>query len=258
MKRCPTCNKTFSDPVLSFCVDDGTPLVADDETTVVSPGANEDWNAVAYRPPGSYSAPGGPGGRRVWPWILGIVGALVLAVAGLGIAAAVFVPRLVRSEQNKQVNARTDGPSSTNVNQSTENIANSNSNSSETITTPPPTDKELVLSQLTQLENEWTVANLNADKKALDRILADDYTGSAANGRLQGKAEYIRTIKPDSTVEKWNFENLQVTLRGDRASLSGKIRLIIQGKEEALDFTDTFAWRNGRWQATSSEVKRSQ
>ena len=148
MKRCPTCNKTFSDPALSFCLDDGTPLVPDDETTVVSPGAKDDWNSVAYTPPGSYVPPRGQGGRRVWPWIVGIVGALVLAVAGLGIAVAVFVPRLVRSEQSKQVNGRKEEYTSTVDNQKNTNSTNSNSNSAETNTSPAPNNKELVLAQL--------------------------------------------------------------------------------------------------------------
>ena len=37
------------------------------------------------------------------------------------------------------------------------------------VNTPPPTDQEQVLAQLTNLEQEWTVANINADKKKLDR-----------------------------------------------------------------------------------------
>lgn len=258
MKRCPTCNKTYTDPVLSFCVDDGTPLVQDDEVTVVSPNEG-DGDAVAYKPPSGYVPPGGTRNRRVWPWILGIVAAIVIGIAGLGIAAAVFIPRLLRSKQHDPVNLnanRDHDSSSGNVNSSSGNL-NANS-SSEGVRTPPPTDKEQVLAELTQLEHEWTVANLNADKKELDRILAVDYAGPAADGHLQGKAEYIRTIQRDTTVEKWNFENLQLNLRGERATLSGRIRLIIKGNEELLDFTDKFVWRDSRWQATGSEVTRSQ
>ncbi len=28
MKRCPSCNRTYTDPSLNFCLEDGTPLVA--------------------------------------------------------------------------------------------------------------------------------------------------------------------------------------------------------------------------------------
>ncbi|MGH9881969.1 MAG: hypothetical protein ACRD6N_11080, partial [Pyrinomonadaceae bacterium] len=86
MKRCPTCNRTFTDENLSFCIDDGTPLVPvsdpPDDVTVVTPSSAQihrdapqtesypppDWNAQAYQPPGSYkppgAPPGGPGKRK--------------------------------------------------------------------------------------------------------------------------------------------------------------------------------------------------
>ena len=39
MKRCPQCRRRFSDDTLNFCLDDGTPLVAepDSEPTLISP-----------------------------------------------------------------------------------------------------------------------------------------------------------------------------------------------------------------------------
>src|SRR5215510_177802 len=37
MKRCPTCNREFTDPTLSFCIDDGTTLLrAEPETRLES------------------------------------------------------------------------------------------------------------------------------------------------------------------------------------------------------------------------------
>jgi uncharacterized protein DUF4440 len=109
---------------------------------------------------------------------------------------------------------------------------------------------------LTQLENEWTVANLNADKKKLDRILADDYVGqSNQEGELQTKAEYIRTIERDTNVEKWDFSNLRLTLAGDRATLAGTVTFVVQGRNLTFDFIDKFVWRDGRWQATGSQLK---
>src|SRR6476661_5216316 len=29
MKRCPSCNRSYTDPSLNFCLEDGTPLVVD-------------------------------------------------------------------------------------------------------------------------------------------------------------------------------------------------------------------------------------
>jgi ketosteroid isomerase-like protein len=188
--------------------------------------------------------------------------------AGLGIAGAILIPKVMRASSNRgpsnlnaniaqpnnsnpNLNGRNSNPSS---NSADENV-NSNDNAEDT---PPPVDEEKVLQDLTDLEHEWTVANINADKKKLDRILADDYVGMSA-GKSQGKAEYLKTITPDTQIQKWNFEDLKVSLKGDRATLTGIIRLEVkdergQNQDLAFRFTDKFVWRDGRWQATGSDV----
>ncbi|MGH9930228.1 MAG: DUF4440 domain-containing protein [Pyrinomonadaceae bacterium] len=289
MKRCPTCKKTFSEEHLSFCVDDGTPLVTanspDDEATVVrsapevsSPGsagfssASGERDSRAYQPPGLYIPPGSSsqGKRRTWPWILGILGLLFIVLAGLGIAGAVLIPRLMRaSGTNTNLNANIEKRSNANPNANSGSKSNLNSNSNsadwnenkaiESDTTRPPTDEAAVLSDLTDLEHEWTAANINADRKKLDRILADDYVGTS-EGKAQGKAEYLKTIKRDTAIQKWRFEDLKVNLKSDRATLTGTIRLEARDDQGqirplAFRFTDKFVWRDGRWQATGSEVE---
>ena len=289
MKRCPTCNKTFAEEHLSFCVEDGTPLVnadvPDDEATVVrsspaagsnsEPGASIERDSKPYQPPGSYIPPGSydQNKRRSWPWLLAVLAIAFVVFAGLGIAAAVFIPRLIgASNTNTNFNPPDERPSSnlnSNTNSNTNSNLNSNSNSDNwnankstaEDTTPPPTDESQVLSDLTDLENEWTVANINADKKKLDRILADDYVGTV-EGKAQGKAEYLKTIKRDNVIQKWNFENLKVVLKSDRATLTGTLHVDVKDEQgeiqsPAFRFTDKFVWRDGRWQATGSEVVKS-
>ena len=279
MKRCPTCNKTFTEEHLSFCVEDGTPLIAidatDDEATVVrsSPaasetgasGASSERDSKPYQPPGSYIPPGsyGEAKRRTWPWILGVL-VIVFVFAGLGIAVVVRIAKVAsayRDLEKLASNSNVNANSGTNSNlNSNSNSANWNANKSITEdTTPPPTDEAEVLSDLTDLEHEWTVANINADTKKLDRILADDYVGTS-EGKSQGKAEYIKTIKRDTAIQKWSFEDLKVNLKSDRATLTGTIRLDVKDEQGQVQspvfrFADKFVWRDGRWQATGSEVE---
>src|SRR5260370_630394 len=68
MKRCPTCNKTFTDQNLSFCTDDGTPLITltpeDQRAKITSSNRSKDsaapsydasdWKAPSYQPPSGY------------------------------------------------------------------------------------------------------------------------------------------------------------------------------------------------------------
>ena len=282
MKSCPTCNQTFTDPNLIFCVDDGTPLVSvaapADETTVVSPSAGDnvrippppptevykprDWQAPDYQPPGFQTSTAAPTRKKVWPWVVGILAVLVIGVIGIGIALAILIPNMVRTSNKNRSNPSVErsGDPNSNLNSSAPTSQSNNENSGPALdddnATPPPTDKEVVLATLRDLEHEWEVANINADKQKLDRILADDYVGKSAEGKIHGKAEYLRTIKRDTTIQKWDFEDLNVTLAGDRATLDGVVRFQLRDQEAAFRFTDKFVWREGRWQAVGSEISR--
>lgn len=297
MKRCPTCKQTFTEDHLSFCIDDGTPLVtvdvdaagaaADEATVVRSPAASDSGSSTsadsygrasespipAYQRPGSYVPPDynqQQGKRRTWPWLLGLLVILLVVFAGLGIAAVLLIPKaaLLRSANSNNSNVYTV-PNNSNSNRGNSNAnsnssdwnENLNSNANDDVTKPAPTDEAQVLAELTELEHEWTVANINADKKKLNRILADDYVGTLPNGKLQGKAEYLQTAERDDATQKWAFEDLKVSLRGDRATMTGVLQLEVRNERGenqsfAFRFIDKFVWRDGRWQATASEVQQ--
>lgn len=279
VKRCPTCNKTFTDRNLSFCIEDGTPLVPvddpPDEVTVVSPSASDGagWSAgsssgadegavPSYQPPSGHAAPGiPPVKRRAWPWIVGLLLLLISVIVGMGTAAWYYFQPLKRlsantntSNINSNVNRRENSNSNRNSSNSNSNDGSENGNdNSDAVDTPAPTDEAAVLADLTNIEHEWTVANINADKKKLNRILADDYVGTL-NGQPQGKAEYLATVERDTETEKWEFNDLKVSLKGSRATLSGTVHFQGKGQDLPFRFVDKFVWRDGRWQATGSEV----
>ena len=253
MKRCPTCNRTFTDRNLTFCVEDGTPLITvddRDEETVVSPhGSAGSQSSPAgppvYQPPGSYQPGSAPGKRhKVWPWIVGLLALFLLVVGGVIIAAVIVIPRMAQRSGVANTNRNANVSSNDNRNRSTP--ANENVDSSA------PTDEAAVLSALTELEHEWTVANINADKSKLNRILADDYVGTTFDGKAQGKADYLRTIERDTVTKDWEFDDLEVDLLGDRATLTGVVRFELADGEREFRFVDKFVWRDGRWQATGS------
>ena len=204
--------------------------------------------------------------------MVGSLAILLLVITGLGIAAAIFIPQMVR-----ETNARNANRSNTNRNENRVVITNTNINSNENGNAnantnnqnlnendsennnasdkAPPTDEEVVLDDLKNIEDEWTAANLNADKKKLARILADDYV-SSASGKVTGKADYLRDIQPDPSIQHWEFQDLKLKLNGSHAMLSGTVRLegATSDQSQTLHFTDKFVWRDGRWQATGSEV----
>jgi len=274
MKRCPTCNRSFADLSLSFCTEDGTPLVneialdSDPEATIVGSAAGATANqskTPPYQPPVQFAPLPDVKQRRVWPWVVGIIVLLLIGVGGIAIALAIVVPRMM-SEENGRAYENTN---SRNVNSNAGNNQNANSNSAlanenqnfnagtnanTAPATDPPADENAVLADLTAIEKEWTEANLSADRKKLMRILADDYVGTI-EGNIQGKADYLRDLTPDKSIRRYEFKDLKLSLRGDRATLKGRVHLEREDDSEALfEFTDKFVWREARWQAVSSEV----
>src|SRR5262245_12633175 len=104
MKRCPQCNRTYSDDALSFCLDDGSPLVSATAPSSFDPSATVQYpQGRDTSPPPTIAYPGQsapppppppqqqwspmppptPKKRSVWPWLLGIGAVLVFLAIGL-------------------------------------------------------------------------------------------------------------------------------------------------------------------------------
>lgn len=260
MKRCPTCKREFEDSI-TYCLDDGSPLVSqsrpDSDATLVTPSIRDrDIPTTQYGQLGGKATVSGsvadlpvlpsyaatPEKRRVWPWV--VAGLAILFVFGIVIAAVIAIPKIV-NRPNPNPAVATESPSSS--------VPDTRTPSEPSSATTAPTDKKVVLSQLTELEKQWTVANLEADKDTLDQILADDYRGGNPS---HTKQQYLDEIRPDSTVKSWEFQDLQLDLDGDRARLDGYLRQETTRGTEVYSFTDEFVWRDGRWQATASRTTR--
>lgn len=260
MKRCPTCKREFEDSI-TYCLDDGSPLVSQsppdsDETLVTPSPRGRDIPTTQYGQLGGKATVSGaiadlpalpsyaatPAKRRVWPWV--VAGIAILFVLGIVIAAVIAIPKIV-NRPNPNPAVATESPSSAAPDTRTPSQASSAGDA--------PTDQKVVMSQLTELEKQWTVANLEADKDTLDRILADDYRGG---NPVHTKQQYLDEIKPDTTVKSWEFQDLRLGLTGDRAQLDGYLRQETARGIEVYSFTDEFVWRDGRWQATASRTTR--
>lgn len=269
MKRCPTCTRVFEEDSLTYCLDDGTPLVSerpqapDSEATIVTPsppaGGSGDLPPTQYgQLPGkatvsasqfqiptmpTYNA--APQQRRVWPWVVAGIAVLVFVVIVIG--AVIMIPMMARSSRNAPGGIDTQAPS---VNPSEAPKPSAPNFGSET---EAPTDEDVVLSQLTELEKQWTQANVDGDKDAIQRILADEYSGGDPP---HSKQQYLDTLKRDSAVKSWELQDLRVDLNGGRASVHGYLRQVTTRGTEVYDFTDKFVWRDGRWQAVGSRASR--
>lgn len=103
MKICPTCQKTYSDDGLNFCLDDGATLIHSNAVDAAPPtvllnqtrtnnsidqiGSQSGWNApnqFSMQPP-----PPAAKNSKTWLWVIGILGGLVLLCGG-GLTGFVF------------------------------------------------------------------------------------------------------------------------------------------------------------------------
>jgi hypothetical protein len=159
MKRCPTCNRTYTDLSLNFCLEDGTPLTTDapglpdPNATIRYPSARDTAEpppteiyhppVVTARPaspppppPPQWSPPPGKPPRKksnaIW-WILGGLAALV--VIGVGLVVMLIALASLGSDPNSNnLNANTRE-----VNRNSNVNANVNANTTNTNTQVPPT-----------------------------------------------------------------------------------------------------------------------
>jgi hypothetical protein len=159
MKRCPTCNRTYTDTSLNFCLEDGTPLTTDappvdPNATIRYPSArdtSEPPPTEIYRPqpqvvtpppsapapppspPPQWTAPPAAPPRKsnaVW-WILGGLAALLIVGVGL-VVMLVFLASL-SSNSNRNLNANTRNENRNSNVTANANVSNINANANATI-----------------------------------------------------------------------------------------------------------------------------
>lgn len=190
--------------------------------------------AQAYVPP--------PKPRRVWPWIVGML-ASVFVIGGIVIAAMVIPSMLSVAPNNNRAQ-----PKPTPAWTASPAPQASPSEEADDV----PDDEDEVLSQLTKLEGDWARANVKGDKQALEKILADEYTGGANSHK---KREYIDSLAPDTSIKSWEIKDLIVEQDGDRATVHGTLTNETTTGTQVYNFADKFVWRDHRWQAVSSQTR---
>lgn len=150
MKRCPKCNRVYSDETLRFCLEDGAPLVdeAIQAPTVQysQPGSHPPQpTMVSSMPPAPWSGAQPQAKKRsAWPWILGSIAAV--CVLGIGLIVLVFALAGLSNDNQNNNTSRSDPP----ANQSTTN-ANDNSNTTETTNTSSDTESDAAAVNITDI-----------------------------------------------------------------------------------------------------------
>jgi hypothetical protein len=238
MKRCPQCNRTYSDDALSFCLDDGTPLVSASAPSSFDPSATVQYPqgrdtspqpTIAYgpgQPPPSSPPPAWspmppitPQKRSVWPWLLGI--GAVLVFMGIGVVILVLAIASISSNNDN------------NNNRAANNSNNSNS----------------------RWSNRNSNANLNANTRSTLSSFTDDFssekwtTGPSQFGRVwyeddefhmnATKGGYIVMYAPDRPEYRDENATVRITARSiDGESPDAGYGLLVHGEKKSGQLED--------------------
>lgn len=105
-------------------------------------------------------------------------------------------------------------------------------------------------------------AQIDGDKAALERWLADDYLLANSRGQIETKAQLIADYTaPGFTLEPFTVEQPIEKVWGDGAVMGGVATLkgmdSGQRYEVRLRFADIWAKRNGRWQVIYTQAAKA-
>ena len=116
-------------------------------------------------------------------------------------------------------------------------------------------DRVAVTVELMKIEDIITTASLNGDISTLAEYIADDYSGTGADGVVQNKNQVLAATKPDKNIRSWKITDGQlVSLSDDSAVLTYIQSLTLRnGRTYRARVTDTFVKRNGRWLIKSEQ-----
>jgi len=128
-------------------------------------------------------------------------------------------------------------------------------------TAPAKSDTASVEQTLIQLEQDWNRATLAKDYKAIDKIMADEWTGIDFKGMTVTKAESLAELKSgESSNQSVELGEMKVKVFGNTAVVMGSDteKSTYHGKDSSGQYAwmDVFVKRAGRWQAVASESTR--
>ncbi len=117
--------------------------------------------------------------------------------------------------------------------------------------------------ELLKLQGEWLDAYQKHDAAALERIEADDFILTEADGKVTTKAEDVagvRNAKPPQPDDSFDVEDVIIRLHGNTAVLIGRVILKYRNKGqmvvERYRYTDTYLKQRERWQVVASQLTR--
>ena len=110
-------------------------------------------------------------------------------------------------------------------------------------------------SKIVALEKAWNQAYKFADRKALDELLDDQLVLVNDDGTIQGKSEFLASIKKSNSQEQQvTPESITVHVFGNAATGVFRAKGVEAGKPyiKRERFLDTWIYRDGKWRCATA------
>jgi len=120
--------------------------------------------------------------------------------------------------------------------------------------------------EVRKLEREWLDAYEQHDGRAMDRIVADDFTITFPNGAMQTKPQLMEMVRAPRRAGqprmRFYTEDVRSRAYGGTVILTGRVVTEYErdGKpvREQSRYTDTYVQRDGRWQVVASHLSHAE
>ena len=115
-------------------------------------------------------------------------------------------------------------------------------------------DQEILI----QLEQDWDAAFHGGDAAFIDKILAEEFVSTLADGRRVDRAQELANVASfNQQVDSSELDEFIVKIYRDTAVVWFTQKMVgpVQGKptEIVTRFMDVFVMRDGRWQCVASQ-----
>ena len=116
---------------------------------------------------------------------------------------------------------------------------------------------------LRSLENKWQDAVKAHDADALDKLLADNFVATSANGNTGSKERILHGIRNDKNVyDSARAKSMTIKMKRPGVVVVSGVSIQSGTKESGekfsskIQFTDTWRLRNGEWVCVASEANK--
>ncbi len=125
----------------------------------------------------------------------------------------------------------------------------------ESSNSKPAIDREALTVELMKIEGEITTASFKGDISTLANYIADDYSGTGADGKTQNKNQVLAATKPDKVTKSWKITDGQLSSFSEDSAVLTYIQsqTLRNGRTYSARVTDTFVKRDGRWLVKSEQ-----